>query len=153
MRAELKPEFWHKGCPVPLSHLRVLTVRIWGWDNRAHTGQLIVNQDVTDDLTVVFRKLYELRFPIRHMQIADYYGPKAQRPKDTDISESFECRQAAASPCGGLAHKTTGHWSEHAYGHAIDLNSVENPYVGCGQSRDPRAQKYFDRSRHLKGMV
>ena len=45
VRAELKPEFWHKGCPVPLSHLRVLTVRIWGWDNRAHTGQLIVNQD------------------------------------------------------------------------------------------------------------
>jgi hypothetical protein len=41
----------------------------------------------------------------------------------------------------------------HAYGLAVDINPVENPYVGCGQSRDPRAKPYFDRSRHRKGMV
>ena len=26
----------------------------------------------------------------------------------------------------------------HAYGLAVDLNTVENPYVGCGQSQRPR---------------
>ena len=36
----------------------------------------------------------------------------------------------------------------HAYGLAVDLNPVENPYVGCGQSRDPAARRYRDRSRH-----
>jgi len=41
----------------------------------------------------------------------------------------------------------------HAYGLAVDINPVENPYVGCGQSRDPRAKPYFDRSRHRRGMV
>ena len=25
----------------------------------------------------------------------------------------------------------------HAYGQAMDLNPVENPYIGCGMSRDP----------------
>jgi D-alanyl-D-alanine carboxypeptidase-like protein len=153
VQQELVPEFWHKGCPVPLSHLRVLTVRYVDWNGRTQTGELIVNEDVTAKLALVFRKLYALRFPIRHMSIQDYYGPKSERPKDDDVTESFECRQASASPCGGLAQKTTGHWSEHAYGHAIDLNSVENPYVGCGQSRDPRAKPYFDRSRLRKGMV
>ena len=24
----------------------------------------------------------------------------------------------------------------HAYGEAVDLNPIENPYVGCGMSRD-----------------
>jgi hypothetical protein len=41
----------------------------------------------------------------------------------------------------------------HAYGLAVDLNPVENPYVGCGRSRDPASRPYFDRSRHRKGMV
>jgi hypothetical protein len=151
VRAELVPTFWHKGCPVPLSHLRVLTVAHWGFDGHVHNGQLIVNQDVAAPLARVFRKLYALRFPIHHMQIADYYGPAKSQPADTDVSESFECRQAAASPCTGKAR--TGTWSEHAYGHAVDLNTVENPYVGCGMSRDPRSRPYFDRSRLRRGMV
>ena len=41
----------------------------------------------------------------------------------------------------------------HAYGLAVDVNPVENPYVGCGQSRDPAAKRYSNRSRHRPGMV
>jgi D-alanyl-D-alanine carboxypeptidase len=41
----------------------------------------------------------------------------------------------------------------HAYGLAVDLNPVANHYVGCGQSRDPAARPYRDRSRHRPGMV
>jgi hypothetical protein len=35
----------------------------------------------------------------------------------------------------------------------VDVNPVENPYVGCGQSRDPSARRYRDRSHHRRGMV
>jgi hypothetical protein len=41
----------------------------------------------------------------------------------------------------------------HAFGLAVDLDPVGNPYVGCGQSRDPAARRFFDRSRHRSGMV
>jgi hypothetical protein len=41
----------------------------------------------------------------------------------------------------------------HAYGEAIDLNPTENPYVGCGMTRDPRGRRYVDRSRPRTGMV
>jgi hypothetical protein len=153
LRAQLTGEFWHRGCPVALSQLRVLTVRHWGFDRRPHDGQLIVNADVATPLARVFGRLYSLRYPIRHLQLADYYGPKSQRPKDTDVSEAFECRQAVASPCSSAKRKGNGHWSEHAYGHAIDLNPVENPYVGCGMSRDPLSRKYLDRSHRRRGMV
>jgi hypothetical protein len=138
---------------VSLAQLRVLTVTHWGFDKRVHTGQLVVNADAAAPLARVFRTLYELRFPIRHMRLADAYGPARSRPADNDISGSFECRQAVASPCTSKVRKGTGSWSEHAYGRAVDLNPTENPYVGCGMSRDPSSRPYLDRSHVRRGMV
>jgi hypothetical protein len=143
--------YWHQGCPVGLSDLRVLTVSHWGFDGRRHTGRLIVNRTATRPLARVFGQLYRLHFPIHHMRLADVYGPSRGRPRDGDLSGSFECREAVPSPCTGGTG--TGSWSMHAYGLAVDLNPVENPYVGCGQSRDPTAKLYRDRSRHRRGMV
>ena len=92
-----------------------------------------------------------LRSAIRHMRLADMYGPRAPRPADGDVTGSFECRQAVPSPCTGGSG--TGTWSNHAYGLAVDLNPGENPYVGCGQTRDPTRARFLDRSRLRKGMV
>ena len=147
VRAELSGKYWHPGCPVPLSALRVLTVTHWGFDGRVHTGQLVANQDAVPKLERVFRRLYELRFPIRDMRLSDAYA----RSQPSDVSDAFECRQAVPSPCTGGTG--TGHWSEHAYGEAVDLNPVENPYVGCGMTRDAASRPYLDRSRLRKGMV
>jgi D-alanyl-D-alanine carboxypeptidase len=153
VRAELKDGFWQQGCPVPIAQLRVLTVTYWGFDKRAHTGRLVVDADVAAPLGRVFHRLYQLRFPIRHMRLADMYGPKRSRPSDLDVSSSFWCRQAVASPCSSTARKGTGSWSEHAYGRAVDLNPIENPYVGCGMNRIPASRPYLDRSRLRRGMV
>ena len=152
VQTQLKAEgFWRSGCPVALSGLRQLTVTHWGFDGRRHTGKLIVNAAVAGRVGRVFGSLYALRFPIRHMQLEDFYGPKRGRPKDGDVTASFDCRQAVPSPCTGGSG--TGTWSMHAFGLAVDVNPLENPYVGCGQSRDPTARRYFDRSRHRRGMV
>jgi len=151
LRANLDGRYWRSGCPVPLSQLRLLTVSHWGFDDRVHEGQLVVNQDVAAPLAEVFRRLYEFRFPIRHMRLDDMYGPKRARPAGGDVTGSFSCRQAVPSPCSGRT--ASGNWSNHAYGHAIDLNPVENPYVGCGRTRDRVSAKYIDRSRLGKGMV
>jgi D-alanyl-D-alanine carboxypeptidase len=153
MKQQLKERgFWHKGCPVPLSDLRLLTVAHRDFRGRGtRTGQLVVNKRAARPLARVFRKLYRLHFPIRHMRFEDAYGPRRDRPRDGDVSGAFECREAVPSPCTG--GKGTGSWSMHAYGLAVDLNPRENPYVGCGQSHDPAARRYRDRSRHRPGMV
>jgi hypothetical protein len=143
--------FWHAGCPVSLSQLRLLGVSQWGFDGQVYTGQLVVNRTAAHPLAAVFRRLYALRFPIRHMQLADAYGPKRGRPADEDVSDAFECRQAVPSPCSGGSG--TGSWSEHAYGLAVDLNPIENPYVGCGQTRKRASLPYLNRSRLRPGMV
>jgi hypothetical protein len=151
VQADLQGRFWKPGCPTSLSELRLLTVTHWDFDGRRRTGRLIVNRDVAAPLATVFRKLYELRFPIRHMRLSDMYGPRSARPRDGDVTGSFECREAVPSPCTGGTR--SGSWSNHAYGHAIDLNPVENPYVGCGRTRDRTRTSYMDRSRLRKGMV
>jgi hypothetical protein len=147
----VKEGFWHHGCPVAMSDLRLLTVTYHGFDRRAHTGQLVVNRAAAGPLARVFDRLYRMRFPIRHMAFADMYGAKRDRPRDGDVTASFDCRQAVPSPCTG--GRGTGSWSMHAYGLAVDVDPVENPYVGCGKSRDPSARPYFDRSHHRRGMV
>jgi hypothetical protein len=135
--------YWHRGCPVALSGLRVLRVTYRGFDGHRQTGRIVVNATAAPPLTRVFRKLYALHFPIRKMGI---------EPIGSDTTASFSCRQAVPSPC--TKGKTgTGSWSMHAYGLAVDLNPRENPYVGCGQSRDPKTRPFFDRTRHREGMV
>ena len=152
MRGQLEQRgFWHRGCPVGLSDLRLLTVSHRGFDRRTHRGQLVVNRAAAAPLSQAFRRLYQRGFPIRHMRFADFYGTRADRPTDGDVTASFECREAVPSPCTG--GRGTGTWSMHAYGLAVDVNPRENPYVGCGQSRDPTARSYRDRSNRRRGMV
>jgi D-alanyl-D-alanine carboxypeptidase len=139
---------WHPGCPVLLSQLRVLSYRYNGFDRRTHVGQIVVNQRVAKPLATVFGKLYRMRFPIRDGAFSSTYGPHPD--SSGDVTASFECRDAAASPCtGGRTH----HWSMHAYGEAVDLDPRENPYVGCGMTRDKTALSYMKRSWHRPGMV
>ncbi len=150
LKAQLKHGFWTPGCPVPIGRLRLISVRYVGFDGKTRTGQLVVNARAAEPLVRVFAKLYALRFPIRDMRLGDTYVPGGPIPAG-DITASFECRQASASPCTGKT--TTGTWSNHAYGLAVDVNPSENPYIGCGMMRDPRRLTYADRSRLRPGMV
>jgi hypothetical protein len=146
----LRGRFWRPECPVSLSQLRLLTVPYVGFDGSVQQGQLVVNAAVAAPLAKVFGRLYELRFPIRHLSFDEVYG-RGPLPADGDVSGSFECRQAVPSPCTGGSG--TGTWSNHAYGYAVDINPVENPYVGCGMTRDPKTRSYMNRSRVRQGMV
>jgi hypothetical protein len=140
---------WHRGCPVSLGQLRVLSTRYYGFDRKTHFGQIVVNERVARPLLRVFRQLYRLRFPIRDMQFSSVYGPHPWQ--SGDVTASFECRDASPSPCSSAS--STHHWSMHAYGEAVDLDPRENPYVGCGMTRDKTALSYLERSRHRRGMV
>jgi len=140
---------WHRGCPVWMSELRVLSYRYYGFDKKTHIGEIVVNHDVAPSLARVFADLYRTRFPIRDGAFSSVYGPHAW--KSGDVTASFECRDAAPSPCS--SGTSTHHWSMHAYGEAVDLDPRENPYVGCGMTRDKTARSYRKRSWHRPGMV
>ena len=143
LQARMTGRSWHPGCPVSLSQLRLLTLTYRGFDSRPHTGKLVVNADVASTVVSVFHRLYDARFPIRRMQLVDDYGGSDFRSIEADNTSSFNCRAATGST----------HWSEHAYGHAIDVDPIENPYVEGGQTSHAASRPYLDRSRHRPGMA
>jgi len=142
LKTALERRLWHPGCPTPLSQLRQLTVTYVGFDRHSHRGDLVVNADAARPLETVFARLYRLGFRVREMQ------PLATSGDDT---AAFECRDAVASPCPGTP--PTHSWSEHAYGEAVDINPIENPYTGCGRTRVQASIPYLNRSHHRAGMV
>jgi hypothetical protein len=139
------PYTWRPGCPVGPPQLRRIRLSYMGFDGRAHTGQLIVNARVTGDVVRVFGDLYRARFPIRRMQPVDVYHGSDSRSTAADNTSSFNCRYAVAPGAK--------HWSMHAYGEAIDINTVENPYIQSGHVMPANAAAYADRSRVRAGMA
>ena len=116
---------WRPGCPVGPAQLRMLTMSYWGFDGQPHTGTMVVNAAVTSSVLHVFRLLFAERFPIRLMQPEDAYGGHDPASMAADNTSGFNCRDAVAPGPPS--------WSVHAYGEAIDVNPVENPYLEGGQ--------------------
>jgi hypothetical protein len=143
VRERIVGSSWHQGCPVGLGRLRLLRVTYWGFDDEAHRGRLVVNRRFDDEIIDVMRRLYRLRYPIRRMQLIDRYDADDHRSMAADNTSGFNCRFVAG----------TNRWSMHAYGLAIDLNPVENPYVSGSHVSPPAGHAFADRSRHAPGMV
>ena len=135
---------WRPGCPVPLRDLRLVRLRYWGFDREAHRGRLVVHEDVAQTIVSAFRRLYELSYPIRRMRLVDYYGADDRTSMEHDNTSAFNCRWRAGQP---------GVWSQHAYGRAIDINPVENPYVWSGGVSPSNGIPFADRSDRRRGMI
>jgi hypothetical protein len=134
---------WHSGCPVGLARLRYLRIAYHGFDGRIHTGELIANRSAVPPLKRAFASLYRSRFPIHRMRLVDDYGGSDYRSIEADNTSAFNCRRATGQ----------SRWSQHAYGRAVDVNPIENPYVANGRSTHPASRRYLDRSRHRRGMA
>jgi hypothetical protein len=144
VRAWMTGLSWRPGCPVGLDDLRLLSVTHWGFDGRVKRGSLVVHEDVAADVLSALRRLYRIRFPIRRMVLVDRYRASDFASIEADNTSAFNCRYVAG----------TTRWSEHAYGRAIDINPIENPYVGSDGSVEHEASEpYVDRSRRRKGMI
>ena len=139
------PHSWHPGCPVAPASLRRLRLSYWGFDGRRHSGALVVDTRAVRPLTRVFARLYAARFPLRRMRPIDAYGGSDERSLDADNTAAFNCRYAVAPG--------PKRWSVHAYGLAIDVNPVENPYLEGGRVHPSAGRAYLDRSRYRPGMA
>ena len=111
---------WRNGCPVGLEDLRYIRVKHHNFYRSEKMGELIVHKDVADEIVEIFRELYEIGYPIRQMRlISDFLGNDWQSI-ESDNTSAFNCRKTSTK---------NGKWSKHAYGKAIDINPIENPFV------------------------
>lgn len=130
----------HTGCPVPLADLRQLRMRYVGFDGRAHLGEMVVHADHATAVTRVFGRLYAAGFPIRRMRLVDAYRGDDERSMAADNTSAYNCRRVAG----------TATWSEHAYGAAVDVNPVENPWLH-GAVDPPAGRRYAGLDRSGRG--
>jgi hypothetical protein len=135
-----------KDCPVKITDLRYVSLLYVDFEGETHTGELIVNRKVADDVIDIFYALYRAAYPLTSVKLLDDFGEKF----DDNLSmaanntSSFCCRPVTGSK----------KFSLHASGLAIDVNPMMNPYIRPDKSfAPPNGEAYLDRSQHLLGMI
>ena len=136
---------WHSGCPVGASSLAAVTMSFWGFDKAVHSGTLVVNRSVVPAVVAAFRSMYAAHFPIRRMVPIAAYGGNDNKSMAADNTSGFNCRRAVSNGPPS--------WSMHAYGEAIDINTLENPYRLDGKVLPPAGAPYMDRADVRLGMI
>jgi hypothetical protein len=117
----------------------------WGFDGQPHLGTMVVAAGVTADVLRVFATLYGERFPIRQMVPVDVYAGSDNAAAAADDTSGFNCRYAVAPG--------PPQWSAHAFGQAIDVNDVENPYLDGTTVIPPAGVQYLNRTPYRPGMA
>ena len=145
MSAADVPFSWRPGCPIGPDQLRLLHLSYWGFDGAPHVGTMVVNTTVTGDVLKIFSRLFGEHFPIHQMQPTDVYHGSDPASMDADNTSGFNCRYAVAPG--------PPQWSVHAYGEAIDVNTVENPYLEGGTVRPAAGAAFVDRGTYKPGMA
>lgn len=135
---------WREECPVGLADLTYLTMSFWGFDDLPHTGEMIVNSQFADQVLEVFRRLWDVHFPIEEMRVQSQAEMDAHPTGDGNVSGSFECRPAVGR---------SGGWSMHAFGLAVDINPFHNPYRRGEVVAPELASAYISRDNERPGMI
>jgi len=137
----LKGYSWKPLCPVALEDLRYLRVTYVHFGGKTLEGELIVHKDVAYEVTQIFEDLYNIGYPINKMKLVSDYRGDDWQSIEADNTSAFNCRPATGSK----------KWSKHAYGKAIDINPIENPYIARSGHISHKESLVYRKRVHKKG--
>lgn len=105
-------------------------------------GELICNQAIAQDLVEIFYELYKAEYQIEKIRLIDEYGGDDDLSMEDNNTSCFNYRVVSGSSS----------LSRHAYGLAIDVNPLYNPYITYNKDHTinvaPAAgEDYADRSK------
>lgn len=143
LRRDMERWTWRSGCPVSPDDLRLVELVHLDLDGSRRWGALVVHHDVAEDVAAAFGALYERGFPIERMEPIEHFEGDDDASMVANNTSAFNCRPVAGSST----------WSQHAYGRAIDVNPVHNPYVRGEQVSPPAGRDYLDRRDVRPGML
>jgi hypothetical protein len=128
--------------------LRLVRFSYVNFDREIKTdGSIVVLDALSDQVLELFKELREVNFPIEKAVLMNAYDGDDDASMAGNNTSAFNDRKIA----GG---QTT---SLHAYGAAIDINPLVNPYsIRTGtkvQIKPPAGAKYLDRTLMAPGMA
>jgi peptidoglycan L-alanyl-D-glutamate endopeptidase CwlK len=112
--------------------LTIVTVPYFSFAEMKGEGQLVIHQDLASGVEEIFGKLFVMQFPIQKMLPITAYGWDDEASMADNNTSAFNYRVIAG----------TSQLSHHATGRAIDVNPVQNPYVGVDGDVSPRGAVY-----------
>ncbi len=125
-------------CPAR-DQLALLSIPYVDFDSVDQTGEMVVAASVAEDVLTIFADLMAARFPIASMRLIDHFDGDDNASMDANNASAFNFREIVGGT--GL--------SEHAFGTAIDINPVQNPYVFEGNILPPAGVPYADPENRL----
>jgi hypothetical protein len=143
---------WRPGCPVPVSSLRSITMTYWNLHGQLQRGTLIGASWAVATYQYVFNQALTHRFPIAKIIPTEYFysgGRRNSAQSDlaamtADNTSAFNCRKVTGNP-----YRT----SQHSFGDAIDINTLENPYLAGGRVYPAAGKAFVRRTPYREGMI
>lgn len=117
--ARMQGKSYPSDCRIARSELRYVQVLYYGMDEAVHRGEIVCNQKIADDLSEIFRQLYEAHYPLGSVHLIDEFDANDERSMQANNTSCF---------CYRVVRGST-HLSKHAQGLAIDINPLYNPCV------------------------
>jgi poly-gamma-glutamate synthesis protein (capsule biosynthesis protein) len=145
VRARIEGTSWRPGeaqCP-RLDELSYVTLDHVTFDRGVGRGELVVATAIAPRAVELFRRLFQLGFPIRQMKLVDDYGASDDASMSADNSSAFNFRVIAGTQL----------LSQHALGRAIDINPVENPWRRPDRILPAEGAAFADRGNIRPGMI
>lgn len=134
--------------PVPCARLARVSFDYTDFDGATRQGAVVVLDAVAPQVESLFGELLLRAFPLAGARALEEFDGDDQRSMAANNSSAFNGRPMT----GG------GSWSKHAYGAAIDINPLQNPYVSqAGSSAQevlpPKGSSYLQRTPAQAGMA
>ncbi len=102
-----------------IDSLSMIDITYYSFDGLRHSGQIVVDARLEDDIYEIFQLIERLKFPIgKAIPIAAYHWEDGDSMADNN-SSGFNFRVIA----------DTNKLSLHSFGRAVDINPVQNPVI------------------------
>lgn len=112
------------------TQLRYLKVLHYNYSHELQVGELLVNQQIAEVCCNIFRELFENEYEINSMYLVDrYYNTSELAARDPDMADINSLNNNNTSAFHYRYVSDSDVLSQHAYGLAIDINPLQNPYV------------------------
>ena len=128
------------GCQVSRDDLKYLIVAHYDGKGYIRLGELVCHKDVSKEFMYLFKELFHNRYPIEKMVLIDNYDGNDKRSMSDNNTSAFNYRMISG----------TDKLSKHAFGMAIDINPLYNPYVKGTYVSPPGGEPYVDRDKSFK---
>jgi hypothetical protein len=141
--AKMTGQSWSEGCPVLPKDLVSIHMTYIGYDDALHDGVLIIHRRLAKETVEIFKSFFDAGFQIERMQ--PYEDFPVGTYADSNDTVGFYCRPAQDDP-------TSFSW--HAYGLAVDINPMTNPYHDPKEGWwPPGSAANSDRNRAAPGLL